>query len=77
MRKMLYVVLAFFVLVIPVSGVSWAQYDDHISSMESGTLEEGRQEMGEMDYQMETQPDDGRMDVQPNDAIDSEFTGAH
>ena len=84
MKRAICIVLAFFVLAILDHSVSWAQYDGGGSSINSSDLEEGRDEMSQMDNSMAVQPGDSLdsleekgMDVQSNDAIDSEGTGAH
>ena len=78
MKKFMVIAVCFFVLAVGSGAVLWTQYSSAESSIESSDLEDDREEMQQMDHQMEAQPEDGiNMDVQPNDAIDSEGMGAH
>lgn len=82
MSRVLGAAVLFFMVFTAAQSVSWAEYGQ--SSMSSGSLEEGKEEMDQMDNSMSVQPGDSLsslenkgMDVQSGDAIDSEGTGAH
>ena len=82
MKRLVGMALIFFVVTIFGYGISWAQYGGG-SSM-SSSLDEGAEEMSQMESSMDVQPGDSTnslaeqgMNVQSGDSIDSEGTGAH
>ena len=83
MKRAVCIVLTFFVLAILGHSVSWAQYDGVGPSMDSSDLEEGREDMIQMDSSMYVNPGNSinslgkkGMDVQSGGTIDFEGTGA-
>ena len=84
MKRLAGTVLVIFILAFIGYGVSFAQYDESGSSLDSSASEEGSGEIQQMDSEMDVQPGDTvglleekGMDVQSGDAMDSEGAGAH